>query len=307
LYRHITNTYTCEVDQASTQEHALIQARCVLAFSPHLDDAALSAGALLAGLAVPGTEVHVVTLFAGSPQESLSLVAHTFHHRCGLPHDATAVAVRRREDLEAMRALGARAHHAGLLDALYRRRSDGHWLCGHDQAMFDAMSPEEDIMATVRASVERFRDLVVPDLIITCAAIGGHMDHLISRTVVTAVAEITETNLLLWEDLPYAIGTRLSKDIGKLMRIPVSPVNWACKLEAVARYASQTRMLWPDRGDWAKDLRDHALDRGAGQLVEVLWNARGAGDARRSRPFSAAVASQEDLHTQAQRIPLLEP
>ena len=255
----------------------MIKARRVLAFSPHLDDAALSVGALLAGLVGLGTEVHVVTLFAGPPQESLSPVAHAFHHSCGLPHDATAVVVRRCEDLEAMRMLGARAHHAGLLDALYRRRRDGQWLCDHDQAMFDATSPEEGITAAVRSSVERFRELVMPDFIITCAAIGGHTDHVLARTAVTAVAEMTETKFLLWEDLPYAIGTRLSQDIGKPMRMPVSPVDWVCKREAVARYASQTRMLWPDRGDWAKALRDHALDRGAGQLVEVLWNAHAAG------------------------------
>ena len=252
-----------------------MRARRVLAISPHLDDAALSAGGLLAGLAGSGTEVHVVTLFAGPPQESLSPVAHAFHHYCGLPHDATAVAVRRREDLEAMRMLGARAHHAEHLDALYRRRPDGRWLCDHDQAMFDAMPPGDGIMAEVRTSVERFRKLVTPDLIITCAAVGGHTDHSLSRTTVTAVAEMTDTKLLLWEDLPYAIGTGLSNGIGKPMRMPVSPADWARKREAVGRYVSQTRMLWPHRGDWAEALRDHALDRGAGQLVEVLWNARG--------------------------------
>ncbi len=264
-------------DLANTPEHALIKARRVLAFSPHLDDAALSVGALLAGLAGQGTEVHVVTLFAGPPRESLSPVAHAFHHMCGLPHDATAVAVRRREDLEAMRILGVRAHHAGLLDALYRRRRDGRWLCDHDQAMFDAISPEEDIMAAVCASVERFRELVLPDLIMTCAAVGGHTDHLLGRTAVTAVAEMTETRLLMWEDLPYAIGSTLSQYFGKPIRMPVTPVDLARKREAVARYASQTRMLWPEGDDWAKALRDHALDRGAGQLVEVLWNARAAG------------------------------
>jgi LmbE family N-acetylglucosaminyl deacetylase len=277
LHRHIADAYTHGIDLANAQEHALIKARRVLAFSPHLDDAAMSAGALLAGLADLGTEVHVVTLFAGAPQESLSPVAHAFHYSCGLPHDATAVAVRRREDLEAMIMLGAHAYHAELLDALYRRRRDGRWLCDHDGAMFDAPSPEEGIMAAVRASVERFRQLVMPDLIITCAAVGRHTDHLLSRTAVTAVGEMTETKVLLWEDLPYAIGTRLSQGIGKPMRIPVSSVDWACKREAVARYASQTRMLWSDRGDWAKALRDHALDRGAGQLVEVVWNPRAAG------------------------------
>jgi LmbE family N-acetylglucosaminyl deacetylase len=256
----------------------LIKARRVLAFSPHLDDAALSVGALLAGLARRGTEVHVVTLFAGAPQESLSPVAHAFHHACRLPHNATAVAVRRHEDLEAMRILGAQAHHAGLLDALYRRSRDGRWSCDHDRAMFDTASAEEGILAAVCDSVERFQELVRPDLIITCAAIGGHVDHVLGKTAVTAVAEMTDTRFLLWEDLPYAIGRRLSADIGKPVQMPVSPADWARKREAVARYASQTRMLWPDRGDWVKALTEHALDRGAGRLVEVLWNARGSDD-----------------------------
>ena len=56
-----------------------------------------------------------------------------------------------------MMMLGARAHHVGLLDALYRRRCDGRWLCDHDWAMFDAASPEEGIMAAVHASVGRIR------------------------------------------------------------------------------------------------------------------------------------------------------
>ena len=55
------------------------------------------------------------------------------------------------------------------------------------------------------------------------------------------------------------------------MRIPGHLSDWACKREAVARYASQTRMLWPDRGDWAKALRMFVSSTEAlGQLMEVL-------------------------------------
>jgi len=251
----------------------LIQAGRVLAVSPHLDDAALSVGALLAGLASGEAEVHVVTLFAGPPQEPLSPVARAFHADCGLPGDSTAVEMRHHEDLAAMGVLGARGHHADLLDAVYRRRLDGGWLCDHDRAMFDGMSAAEDIMAAVSASVERFRALVAPDLILTCAAVGGHTDHLLVRTAVMAIALRTETEAFLWEDLPYAFGTTLPPDIGPALRVPAAPNDWARKQKAIACYSSQTQMLWPGQSDWPHALRAHALDRGEGQLAEVLWDA----------------------------------
>ncbi|MGH3829147.1 MAG: PIG-L deacetylase family protein [Pseudonocardiaceae bacterium] len=59
--------------------------RRVLAVSPHLDDAALSAGATLADLAARGVDVQVCTLFTGAPHEPLSAVARAFHARCDLP------------------------------------------------------------------------------------------------------------------------------------------------------------------------------------------------------------------------------
>ncbi len=59
--------------------------RRVLAISPHLDDAALSAGATLADFAARGANVDVVTLFAGTPHEPLSAVNRAFHAKCGSP------------------------------------------------------------------------------------------------------------------------------------------------------------------------------------------------------------------------------
>ncbi|MGH3869204.1 MAG: PIG-L deacetylase family protein [Pseudonocardiaceae bacterium] len=111
----------------------------VLAISPHLDDAALSAGATLTDFVARGADVNVFTLFAGAPPEPLSEVARAFHVKCGLSQDASAGALRIDEDRAAMDQLGVRAHHCGFLDAIYRRAPDGHWLCEHDRAMFDGL------------------------------------------------------------------------------------------------------------------------------------------------------------------------
>lgn len=252
----------------------MISAQRVLAVSPHLDDAALSAGALLAGLVTEGVEVHVLTVFGGTPGEPLSPVAKAFHDNCGLPYDRTAFTLRRQEDDAALAVLGARAHHADLLDAVYRRRSDGRWLCDHDRGMFESAKDTEDLVPTVAATFERHCQLVEPDLVLTCAGTGHHVDHLITKAAVTTVTKATRTETLLWEDLPYAVGHPLRTDLGQPCLRPITSDAWTRKRRAIALYASQTRMLWTNGEDWAATLLDHALSRGAGKPAEVFWHTR---------------------------------
>lgn len=267
----------------------MIQAGRVLAVSPHLDDAVLSAGALLAGLADRGSEVHVATLFAGPPRESLSPVARSFHDKCGLPHDATAVSQRCREDLDAVSVLGAIAHHGRLPDAVYRRRRDGTWLCDHDRAMFAEPSPDDDIAPEVRASVGSLLEAFAPDLVLTCAAVGGHIDHVLTRTAVTTAAIPMNIEILLWEDLPYAITAGLPAEVGQLTVVPASPEEWSRKRDAVARYRTQTRMLWPDQVDWEQALKEHAMIHGGGKCAEAFWEP--GHDGRQEAPSSQAPRS----------------
>lgn len=100
--------------------------------------------------------------------------------------------------------LGARAQYRGFLDAIYRRAPDGSWLCGHDQAMFDNL-PLDPLLGEVSREVNRILAAIRPDLMLTCAAIGDHIDHRLTTAAVRNAVHGTEIHTLLWEDLPYAI------------------------------------------------------------------------------------------------------
>ncbi|MBV8541155.1 MAG: PIG-L family deacetylase [Pseudonocardiales bacterium] len=243
--------------------------RRVLAVSPHLDDAALSAGATLADFAIRGADVHVVTLFAGAPHEPISPVARAFHVRGGLPQDASAVALRSAEDRAAMDQLGARTHHRGFLDAIYRRTPEGRWLCGHDQAMFDELPLDQgDLRGEVCRDVRRILAAIDPDLVLTCAAVGDHVDHRLTRAAVLDAAAGARAPVLLWEDLPYAIGRPPPP---ALSETPAARSDaWERKWRAIACYPTQIRMLWPAHVDWAAQLRSHAETRGQGSPAELL-------------------------------------
>lgn len=243
--------------------------RRVLAISPHLDDAALSAGATLADLAARGVDVEVHTLFAGSPHEPLSETARAFHVKCGLPLDASAVAARRDEDRAAMTALGASARHGEFPDAIYRRGAQGSWLCGHEGAMFDDLPLDQGSpLSEVTREVRDILSVITPDLVLTCAAIGDHIDHRLTNAAVLDAVTGTKTPILLWEDLPYAIGHPPSAMPPQTR--PLTVEAWERKWRAITCYPTQVRMLWPTGIDWAAQLLAHAQTRGHGHPAELL-------------------------------------
>lgn len=144
--------------------------RRVLAISPHLDDAVLSAGGRLFELASEGVEVTVFTVFAGRPMPPFSPVAAYLHGLWGLG-DAPVVH-RQAEDRRAVSLLGAAERHGSFLDAVYRRTTDGEaWLIG-----MDGVPPEGEHEPELAARLaDAITDLVGelrPDTVLTCAAIG---------------------------------------------------------------------------------------------------------------------------------------
>jgi LmbE family N-acetylglucosaminyl deacetylase len=167
-----------------------------------------------------------------------------------------------------MHELGAHAHHREFLDAIYRRAPDGQWLCRHDQAMFDAVPLDQDLLDKVSREVRHVLHTVDPDLVLTCAAIGDHIDHRLTRAAALHAVTSTEA-ILLWEDIPYAIGHPPTPT--PHLPPPESSEAWERKWRAIACYATQVRMLWPTNTDWAVHLLAHAQTRGHGHPAELLF------------------------------------
>lgn len=241
----------------------------VLLVSPHLDDAVLSVGATIAALTAAGTRVVVGTVFAGVPEPPFSPVADAFHADCGL--DGDAMAVRRREDLAALRVLGAEAVHLGFLDAVYRRTADG-WLCRHPRAMFEAGLPAEPtLQGAIAETTGRLAETVAPQCLWTCAAIGAHVDHLLTRRAVSTAARARGVTLMHWEDLPYGFDHRLSARGALPPPVPVTAEHLGAKLTAIGCYGSQLPMLWPGT-DWRRLVLEQAAARRCGGF-ELRWRA----------------------------------
>lgn len=171
--------------------------------SPHMDDAALSCGRVLA--AFPGS--HVVTVFSGGPAGVRPLP--DWDRRSGVfePGD-DVMGMRHVEDDEAMKVVGAHAHRLEFWDEQYRAGRPVTWprfrpgavaraaaRLAHDPQLEDAIY---DRLCTVVESLEAETWLIPLGL--------WHGDHKkTARACLRLARQVRGRQWVVYEELPYRL------------------------------------------------------------------------------------------------------
>ncbi|CAN5209057.1 hypothetical protein BH24ACT10_BH24ACT10_00060 [soil metagenome] len=194
--------------------------------SPHLDDAAFSAGGTLGALADAGHEVIVVTVFTASvpDPQGFALACQTDK---GLAPDVDYMAVRRAEDVAAQEVLGASPVHLPLPEAPHR----GY----HSAPALFAGVRDDDLAWQDVAEALRPYDA---DLWLAPQGLGAHVDHL---QIVRAVAALRRPTAW-WRDAPYVLrapDAEPSPDLPRGLRLVELPGDPDRRARACACYATQ--------------------------------------------------------------------
>lgn len=200
----------------------------LLAISPHLDDAAFSAGGTLALRARDGWQVTVATCFTGNVAQPQGFALACQLDK-GLAADIDYMALRRAEDMAACTALGARAVHLPFLEAPHRGYATA-------PALFAGKRDDDDMVERLAPALAALIEEVGPDLVMGPLCLGNHVDHHIVRDALTAIGV---ASLLLWEDWPYADRPEVTRPADAALVVPLD--DWARerRTAACAAYASQ--------------------------------------------------------------------
>src|SRR5688572_7974683 len=168
--------------------------------SPHLDDAALSAGGWIYDQTQKGNPVEIWTIMCGFPPTSeLSDYAQYLHEQWGMSSAQEVVSGRRKEDINSANILGAAVQHFDFLDCIYRRDKNGNWL--YDSIFIDPL-PQESYLPQQIA--DKILSRLKPDDKLICQfGIGKHIDHVTVRRA----AELIGKPLLYVADIPYLFKT----------------------------------------------------------------------------------------------------
>jgi LmbE family N-acetylglucosaminyl deacetylase len=216
----------------------------VVVLSPHLDDAVLSCGALLAHLA-PAQPVTVVSVFTAAAAPPWSLPARRALRALGTGDARELFGRRRAEDLEVLAGLGVTAAHLGFTDALFRRARGRP---AYRTFRFDAMRGrvagcDAGLAAEVGARSGEIASACGAGVVLAPLGIGRHVDHLITR----AAAPHLGLRTVYYSDFPYS--RRSGPDAGFVRRAGLVPHHWlsgrAENSRRIAGYRTQFAGLFP--------------------------------------------------------------
>lgn len=246
--------------------------------SPHLDDAVLSCGGAIHQQVMAGRRPLVVTLFAGRPPANgdLSAFAQSLHARWGDPADV--IATRWAEDQAALAALGADYLRLNYPDCIYRGREHaGEWYYASEEAIFGPVHPAEQGLPVELAVT--LTEFIPPGDDVTLYApltIGNHVDHQVAFAT-ALILKAQGWQVQFYEDYPYA-GTDGAVAAALAARgashwqstiVPLGKEDLEAKIQAIACYESQIRVLFGNVEAMHEQMRNYATQVGG----ERLWKS----------------------------------
>jgi LmbE family N-acetylglucosaminyl deacetylase len=219
----------------------------VLVMSPHLDDAVLSCGALLAHLA-DRHPITVATVFTAAAPPPWSLPARRQLRALGGVGAEDFFAQRRAEDRDVLAGIGAEAVHLGFRDALFRRgrRGPAYPTFRFDAARGRVASCDARLAAEVGARVAEIARASQAGLIFAPLGVGRHVDHLITRRAAGELGRPIRT--VYYSDFPYS--QTATPDPGFVQDAGLVPHPWlagrAENANRIAGYRTQFAGLFRD-------------------------------------------------------------
>ncbi len=199
--------------------------------SPHLDDAALSAGGLISHLARK-TKVVVITAFteAGKDKHSLSAVAYIKQCRYKKEKVQEFFEARKKEDRKLFESYTIEIIHLGLLDALWRKKrslniiekfstlffNDFRYIYPTHRLHISKGKIFKEDEENLRKLEKKLKGIVGEgnNSVVFCPlGLGRHVDHIMAREACTNVFP----RVIYWEDSPYNLYHELEKDFIRKM------------------------------------------------------------------------------------------
>ena len=234
--------------------------------SPHLDDAVLSAGGFIYEQTQAGIPVEIWTIVCGYPPPGeLTLRAQLEHFQWGTGTAEETINLRRSEDVEAARIVGAKAIHFDVPDCIYRRGPDGEEL--YLDIFVQPHAAEANLPDQIAQTIIPL--LQADDQIICQLGLGGHVDHILVRQAVERL------NRPLWyaADVPYVLRQpeELASQVAgmKTSIFPITETGLKAWIEAALAYKSQLSTLFESSEKMKEQLHSYGSERGGFSLWTI--------------------------------------
>ncbi|TDB52417.1 PIG-L family deacetylase [Photorhabdus khanii] len=174
-----------------------------LFLSPHLDDAALSAGGLIHKLVSENQKVVVLTFFT---EYDKNLTSH-YSRYDNMYSFIKFYSKRANEDIAFCNKLSAIPIHGKILDCIYRTDQYGEPMYKSSAMIYSGLMHKSDYASDMAQDlIDKILLNYQPDYIYAPLGIGRHVDHIIINNLVHNITGSRKFKILLYEDFPYVLG-----------------------------------------------------------------------------------------------------
>jgi LmbE family N-acetylglucosaminyl deacetylase len=164
--------------------------------------------------------------------------------------------------------MGASPEHLPIPDCIYRTDTHGTHLYASEEAIMGTLHPAEmDLVASLGDGFAR--ELPQDAILVSPLALGGHVDHRLTRTA----AERAGCPLWYYADYPYVLRQPGWLDPLKLSSeqthsFAISPAGLEAWVRAVSAHRSQISTFWPDLATMQAAIQDYSHQIGGMRLWE---------------------------------------
>jgi LmbE family N-acetylglucosaminyl deacetylase len=221
----------------------------VFFISPHLDDAILSAGALINELKNI-KKITIVTVFTKASNKTSSSIKE-FNRSCHCLDSAKLFKNREKEDIKLCKHLKINYLHLGFPDALWR--DDFNSMDDIFSNKINKTKKEKNLERTI---IKKLKKIINDDentIIFAPLSIGNHVDH----RIINKICKDNFTNVIYWEDYPYNLNLSIFEKFIKKSVFPTFKFNknLFVKKKLIKFYKSQISMLFGNKPITLKEER----------------------------------------------------
>ena len=216
----------------------------ILVISPHLDDAAFSIGPLLAEFS-DQAKIVVATVFAKSELNPAGFALSCQLDK-GLSAEVDYMAIRRTEDIEWAKRIGAEVVHGAFTEAPHRGYHS-------PKELFGPALPTDELENVITSWFLELAQTFKPSAILCPVGVGDHVDHILVRKFAQTSFK-SELPLFFFKDQPYAsklntfhVANYFSDvNVWRELRMPLSEDSLVKAQFAVEAYKTQIPFQFGD-------------------------------------------------------------
>lgn len=237
-------------------------------FSPHLDDAVLSCGGLIAGLKNKSSTL-VVSIFSDVGQGTTSEFGEMFINTCGYKNGFSLIRERKIEEKRAAEKLGYDFLFLDFPDAFFRferKIFSKKYFYDSRKTLFGKLDEKDKLIIAVIK--KRLKDIIKKIFtkdgrLYFPLTVGNHIDHqIINKIGYSFLLEkfVSNKRTYFYEDFPYIaratdrdrLRNGLQEKGLKLKKELISKKNLQLKYESILAYQSQIECLFESKDKFMK-------------------------------------------------------